>query len=304
MVSLVVAFALGVVTGSPITPRLATRPLPKRIDAAEPMLERLPGGVLSSYRGLGSWIDWVDAGPWAHPFETVRLMKERGVDTIFVQTSTYGLSQALINPAAQSAFIEEAHRLGIYVVAWYVPSFVHMEMDLERARTAIEFRTPTGQAFDSFALDIEAPIVKDIDKRNARLLRLSDRIRKVAGADYPLGAIVPDPVVSRYWPSFPYKGLVDSYDVFIPMGYFTFRARGFENVRAYTAAAILKIRDLTGDPNVPIHAIGGIAGDTGPKDAAGFVRAVRDHRVLGGSFYDFPITSEREWNSLAPLSRQ
>lgn len=301
--AVLVAFMVGLSLGSPAVTRLDSRPVPTRVKVAETR-SRLPGDKLSSYRGLGSWIDYIDQGPWAHPYETIRAMKDLGVDTIFVQTSTYGLDQGLIHPPLLSAFIEEAHRHGIYVVAWYVPSFRKVDVDVERSMAAIDYRTPSGQAFDSFALDIEAPLVRDIATRNARLLKISRRIRDAAGPRYPLGAIIPDPVGSRYWPAFPYRELTDLYDVFVPMGYFTYRARGFDSVRAYTAANIAKIRAETGDDDVPIHAIGGIAGDTGPHDTRGFVRAVTDGRVLGGSYYDYPITSDREWDALSPLSRR
>ncbi|HVF52739.1 MAG TPA: hypothetical protein VNC78_03930 [Actinomycetota bacterium] len=259
---------------------------------------------VEAYRGLGSWVDWVDLAPWAHPVATVRGMHERGVQTLFLQTSTYGLDVALKEPLAMGLFIEEAHRLGMNVVAWYVPSFAHMKVDLARVKAALDFRTPKGETFDSFALDIEATHVDDIATRNKRLIRMSEKIRAYTGPDYSLGAITPDPVASRYWPNFPYRELTKTYDVFVPMGYFTFRARGFNNVKAYTAAGIRMIRKASGDPNFPIHAIGGIAGDTEPRDVRGFVSAVRASRVLGGSFYDYPITNDEEWAALAPLSRR
>ncbi len=258
---------------------------------------------LEAYEGLGSWVDWIDDGPWDFPFSTLRSMKERGVQTLFVQTSTYGIKQTLLDRASLTVFIEESHRLGMKVVAWYVPNFAHRENDLRKSLAALNFKTPTGQRFDSFALDIEATTVQDIETRNQRLLWLSREIRAAAGPDYPLGAVIPDPIGSRYWPNFPYKEVAKTYDVFVPMGYFTFRARGYRNVAAYTAANIRAIRKAVGDPHVPVHAIGGIAGETGPNDVRGFVDALRRNRALGGSFYDFPITTEAEWRALSHLSR-
>ncbi len=277
---------------------------PVVVAQAEGSTERSEPNDLEAYEGLGSWVDWIDNGPWAFPFSTLRSMKKRGVQTLFVQTSTYGLKETLLDRAALTVFIEEGHRLGMKIVAWYVPSFAHRELDLKKSLAAVNFTTPTGDRFDSFALDIEATTVKDITTRNQRLLWLSREIREAAGPDYPLGAVIPDPVGSRYWPNFPYKEVAKSYDVFVPMGYFTFRARGYRNVAAYTAANIRMIRRAVGDPNMPVHAIGGIAGDTGPNDVRGFVDALRRNRALGGSFYDFPITTNAEWKALSQLTRR
>ena len=64
-------------------------------------------------------------------------------------------------------------------------------------------------------------------ERSVRLLGLSSALRKAVGPDYPLGAIIPSPrgmqLRPDYWPRFPYEGLARTYDVFMPMGYFTYR---------------------------------------------------------------------------------
>ena len=256
---------------------------------------------LTAYEGLGSWIDIFNVRPWENPKGAVRTLAKRGAKTIFLQTSTYGQSGGIFDEQAVNDFLHEAHRRGMKVVAWYVPSFAQQKIDLRRALRAIEYRSPSGERFDSFGLDIEATHVRDISVRNARLLALSRRIRKAAGPSYPLSAITPDPVTSSYWPGFPWKAAADIYDVIVPMGYFTFRAHGFEEVREYTEDGIETIRDETGDEDVPIHFIGGIADEAGPVDLKGFVKASREHEVMGASLYDYPITSRRSWYELRAL---
>lgn len=256
--------------------------------------------LLSSYGGLGSWIDLFNRGPWRNPSWTVRRMDRRGVHTIYLQTATYGSADHIVFPRRVAEFIAAAHRRGMFVVGWSVPSFTRPNKDFRRARAALRFRTGEAERFDSFALDIEADLVDKVWKRNERLLEISKRLRRVAGNDYPLGAIIPD-VHSNYWPGFPYKRLARIYDVMVPMGYFTFRARGYRNVRDYTAANIRVVRRETGDPMTPIHVIGGIADDVGVAAARGFIRAVREHRALGASLYDFPITSKRTWTELKAI---
>jgi hypothetical protein len=258
---------------------------------------------LVAYEGLGSWVDLFNRGPWRDPVSTVRRMKRQGVRTIYLQTATYGSPSAIVHPTKLARFITAAHARDMYVVGWSVPSFAKAWKDFWRARSAISFRTRSGDRLDSFALDIEADIVRSIWRRNHRLLVLSRRLRTLAGPSHELGAIVPDPAHNKYWPNFPYKRIANLYDVMVPMGYFTFRTWGFANVRDYTAANISYIRRKTRNPKTPIHVIGGIADDVGVPAARGFVSAITDKNVLGASLYDFPITSQNCWGELSKIRR-
>jgi hypothetical protein len=260
------------------------------------------GPDLTAYEGLGSWVDLFDRSPWRNPSWTVRKMKARGVRTIYLQTATYGSSAPVVYPKKVAEFIASAHRRGMTVVGWSVPSFRTPEKDFWRARAGAMFKTGEGERFDSFALDIEADMVRNIWLRNHRLIEMSNKLRKVVGPDYPLGAIIPD-THSLYWPDFPYKDVADRYQVIIPMAYSTFQTHGYRGVRNYTASNIKTIRQKTGNPNTPVHVIGGIADDVGVPAARGFVRAIKEHNALGASLYDFPITSEETWDALSAVPK-
>jgi hypothetical protein len=83
------------------------------------------------------------------------------------------------------------------------------------------------------------------------------------------------------------------------MAYFTDAGvRGANAAFAYLAADVADIRDRTGNPRVPIHLIGGLAGAMGARETAGFMRAVDACDPLGYSLYEFPITSRDEWTAL------
>ena len=263
-----------------------------------------PGDVpdLTPYRGLGAWVDMYNEGPWDDPARIVGRMKARGATTLFLETANWGLKRDMFRVRAIDRFIEAAHANDIDVVAWTVPSFVRLEHDYRRARVAIEYETPNGERFDSFALDIEATEVRRIGARNRRLLALSERLRALVGPDYALGAIIPDPAGQRYWPEFPYAGVDRFYDVFLPMGYWTYRTRGYNNVLNYSTANIRIIRRETGDPKVPVNVIGGIADDSFGKENRAFVRALRTNDAIGGGMYDLPLMYRKQWEDLAPLS--
>jgi hypothetical protein len=270
---------------------------PPVLDVGQP--EKSPFEVrFAAYKGLGSWIDLFNHGPWEHPTKTVARMDRRGVQTIYLQTSSYGSNRRIVFPQKTEGFIRAAHARGIKVVGWSVPSFRHPNKDFVRALAGIRFETDDGDRLDSFAIDIEADIVDAIWKRNKRLLKLSDKLRARVGDDYPLGAITPDPGHALYWPEFPYKGVAKRYDVIVPMGYFTFRTKGYRGVHRYTLNGIRFIREETGNHKTPIHFIGGIADEVGTPTARAFVKALRKRRVLGGSLYDFPITKPKTWRAL------
>jgi hypothetical protein len=261
------------------------------------------------YAGLGTWLDIYATPYWTHPQREVAAMARDGVRTLYLQTGNYEQSVDLVRPHALGRFVDAAHAAGMRVVAWYLPSLLYPAMDARRALAAIRFRSAKGERFDSFALDIEASVVKSVPLRSKRLLELSARLRATVGHGYQLGAIIPSPVGIRrhrhYWPHFPYRSLARYYDVFLPMAYATDRGiRGIRATRAYNAADIAIIRARTGKPHVPIHLIGGLANAMGTREIAGFMQAVADCSPLGYSLYAFSVTRPTSWKALAaPVAR-
>jgi hypothetical protein len=257
---------------------------------------------LAAYSGLGTWVDIYDPVAWKSPEAMVQKMKARGVRTLYLETGNYGQKVDVVNPALAARFIDAAHANGMKTIAWYLPSFAAPKKDLRRSLAAIRFRTPSGGRFDSFALDIEASIVKNVGLRNSRLLTLSSQIREAVGASYPLGAIIPSPrgmqLLPAYWPKFPYSDLGLTYDVIVPMGYFSYRPTDLGGAYGYTVRNVALIRRGTGNPEIPIHVIGGVGHDVSAAQVNAFVRATRDCGVTGASLYDFTTTVSSGWKYL------
>jgi hypothetical protein len=254
------------------------------------------------YRGLGTWVDLYDVRAWDDPVAAVDDMQAHGVHTLFLETSNYGWSTDLNRPDAMGALIEAAHARGMKVVAWYLPGFKDPARDWTRVKAALDFRSASGQKFDSFTLDIEASIVKDVGTRTTRLAALSRRLRAAVGTRYALGACIPSPAGmadnATYWPQFPYKTLAGIYDVFVPMGYYTYHGDGYANAYRDTLDNIRIIREQTGQPTVPIHVIGGDATKSSLTETTAYVRALRQSGALGGSLYDWASTSAADWQAL------
>jgi len=256
---------------------------------------------LSAYTGLGTWVDLYDHQVLAKPEAEVAKMAKRGVGTLYLETSNYQMRNDIVNPARVARFIEAAHAKGMQIVAWYLPSFTNLARDKRRSLAAIDFKTPGGEQFDSFALDIESSLVKPASTRSARLLTLSRRVR-AANPDLTLGAIVPAPRGMQrlpwYWPGFPFVELARTYDVFLPMGYFTYRSKLASFTGVYTQLNITLLRTWTGNPALPVHPIGGIADAASTAQVRAFARAARNGKSVGASLYDYATTSAGQWREL------
>jgi hypothetical protein len=259
----------------------------------------------SVYGGLGTWLDIYAGSSWSNPAALVGRARKMGVRTLYLETSNYRRSADVMRPAQLGRFVDTAHAAGLNVVAWYLPGFADARLDARRALAAIRFRSRTGQAFDGFALDIEASVVRNVATRNARLLSLARLLRTASPAGYPLGAIIPSPVGMRrhphYWPSFPYTALARSFDAFLPMAYFSYYAHSRQSAYGYAHEVLRLLRAHVGRDKL-IHMIGGSAHAIPAATLAGFVRAVSECGARGISQYAFPETSAANWAVLAAAS--
>jgi hypothetical protein len=274
-----------------------------RMPASAPRTVIRANPNIAPFRGMGTWVDIYDDPAWAHPRRAVQGMAARGVRTLYLETSNFSRNHAFVFKDGVKRFVDAAHAFGVQIVSWYLPGLRRVARDFRRARAAIRFVTPNGNDFDGFGLDIEASVVTDPANRTARLLRLSDRLRKAAGSTYPLGAIIPSPrridvTDPHYWPGFPYAELASTYDAILPMTYYTYRVSGGAGAHRYTSSVIDLIRRDVGNDRVPIHVIGGIANASSGSETRGFVHAVRERGVIGASFYTFPTVDAADWNEL------
>jgi hypothetical protein len=261
-----------------------------------------PAADLSAYRGLSTWVDIYDDDVMSNPELAVSQMSGLGVGVVFLETGNSSQAADVVKPDLVGRFVEAAHAEGLRVVAWYLPTLVRPARDLRRALAAIDFESPAGERFDSFALDIESSVIRLVARRTARVIALGQRLRAAVGPDYPLGAIIPAPrgmeLLPAYWPGFPYSQLAGTFDVFLPMVYFSYRTHDLAQASDYVARSIGIIREQTGDPRVAIQAIGGIAARSRLGQVRGFVDAACGAGALGIGLYDFATTRARQWQEL------
>jgi hypothetical protein len=263
--------------------------------------------LAQTFSGLGSWIDIFDDAAWEHPEATVRAMYRKGATILFLQSGSSRPGPAVHRPARTVRFLRAAHERGMTVVAWYLAPYTDRAYETRRAIGAIEFEQD-GESFDAFALDIETAAESPSGAvRNRRLLAMSERVRDVAGALYPLGAIIPSPAGlamphgQAWWPDFPYDDLHRLYDAFLPMGYYTYHAETARGAYRDTRRNIRLLREETGDEDVPIHLVGGAAAYSNAAEGQAFARAATRYGVIGASMYDQMTMGAEDWRAVRAI---
>jgi hypothetical protein len=261
--------------------------------------------TLEAYKGLGAWLDVYD---WSATFaqhspalepDAVDQLAADGVQTLFIQASKWDAPELVLEPARLTAFIDRAHQRGISVVGWYLPTYEDPGRDLQRLLAI------AALPVDGLAVDIESRKVGDVTERNRRVVEVSNALRAALPGEVlgviPLEPILIEDINPRYWPGFPWAELAPSYDVWMPMAYWTNRRGPWRDAYSYMAANIDRVRAHIGQPAGLIHALGGIGDTTSVVDLQGFRTAALERSVLGGSIYDFRTTQAPHWPELLPF---
>ncbi len=305
-----------------VIPRVSANP----IKTVEPNIQiiRQSERSITSYWGLGTWIDSYDIDPTyvntptVTP-EDVASMADSGIRTIYMQAarSDSRANWPITDPWILTEFLLAAHERDIEVVAWYLPKWNSGTEDIERLSALSEFEV-LGHSFDGLALDIEwNNDGLEGRERSLRLIDLSYELRERAGSD-PLGDIVMPPVLTSeinpdFWPDFPWKEIAPIYDVWMPMSYWSFRTEEHADPYYYSGESIRLLRSYLEDPEAKIHGIGGIGLDDGTslpdpgeplariEDLQAFVNSLIDTGSIGGSIYDWATTGEHSRQQLADL---
>ena len=280
-------------TAAPTTTTTVPPPPP-----ANPASRQTTAGI-EPYRGLGAWVDLLDWAVSPTPPKTQKpkfqlpeldAMAAVGVQTLYLQITRRSHPSDIPEPERLLPIIDRAHQLGMYVVAWYVPGHLDVNLDLRRA-VAI-----ANLDLDGITIDIESNAVKDVAERNRRLVFFSAELRRLLPGR-AIGATVLPPVntelpTHKLWPTFPYGQITPFFDVWQLMNYWTDLsvASGWRDSYKYTLENMARLRQRTGRPDLPIHLIGGVGDRTNTYDIGVFVRAAVEAGAIGVSTYDWGVT--------------
>jgi hypothetical protein len=269
--------------------------------------------VYQPVRQLGTWVDTLDYA--LNPVEGIRGMRDRGVRTLYLGTARFNGSGDFFDRTKAGQWLDEAHKAGIFVVGWYVPAYGDMARDLRRTLAIATYVSPAGQRFDAVGVDIErlnlgTPSSNDGEvSRSTFIARSVENLRQVrAGTQSLLVAIVPPPFATHPSPQFPdprwngfnWTGIRTHSDVIMPMAMWTNRRTpsnqpfSATDVYNWTVQEIRETVRLTGRPVAVEGGVGASLSTNTPATTDRlnrFVDAVRDTRSLGGSHYDYQVTT-------------
>jgi hypothetical protein len=259
------------------------------------------------FRRLGTWVDVYDYATLT-PSVAVADMKARGVRTLLLATARFDSAADFYDRTEMGQWLDEAHKVGIKVVGWYVPAYGDMVRDVRRTVAIGNYVSPTGQRFDAVGVDIErfgASGEVDRDTFNSLVVPHLRQVRSRTSA--VIGAIVPSPYATdpgNNWEGFPWSGVGRNSEVVVPMALWSFRTNFTPTqVREWVVDQIDRAEALTGRK---VHVEGG-SGDVtktpiNEQTVGAFVQAVADGGAIGGSHYDYATTPAWAWSILVGIN--
>lgn len=253
---------------------------------------------LAPFSGTGSWVSIYDSHALRHPERVIATLRAHRIHTLFLETSNDRQRHDVVHPVAIARLLDAAHAAGIEVVGWYLPSFTHPQREVERALAGARFRSPSGNGFSAFALDIESTAIRSLRVRSDRAVAVARAVRAGLPRGTALGAITIDPAGAQYWNGYPFAELARSVDVFLPMEYFTYRTHGVRRVAAYSTSNVRLVRSLAGDASFPVQPIGGNAAAASLPAVRAFLDSSRASGTLGVSLWEYGGMRPREWAAL------
>jgi hypothetical protein len=251
------------------------------------------------FRGTGAWVS-LFTNEWSDPVAACQAFAARGVKTLYLETGRSNSTGAIAKAPETSAFIDAAHAAGLDIVAWYYPTLRKPDLDVARVLATARFQSASGGTFDGVGIDIEDETVKIITRRNTRLLSLMRRVRAAVPA-MPIGAITYPPVAldlnKKVWPTFPWVQVARLSDAMLPMSYWRYDTHSPVGAAWYTAANLIALRFLTGNPNLVVHIVGLVPAST--AEVSAFAHQAGANGAAGVSLYPAQAVSAGEWPILA-----
>jgi hypothetical protein len=250
------------------------------------------------FRGTGAWVS-LFTNEWNDPVGASQFFAAHGATTLYLETGRSNSTAALAKPAQTGAFLDAAHAAGLKVVAWYYPTLRQPDLDIARLLATARYVSPGGGRFDGIGIDIEDQTVKIITRRNIRLLSLMRRVRAAVPA-MPIGAITYPPVAldlnTKVWPDFPWGQVAKLSDAIVPMAYWRYDTKTPVGAAWYTAANLVALRFLTGDPDLVVQIVG-LAPATAAEVTA-FAHQAGAGGAAGLSLYPAQSVTGPEWSLL------
>lgn len=240
--------------------------------------------------GPGIW-----ANIWNYPSGDLdaycKNLQAKGIRNLFIQTSRSN-TPAVRHPEKLGPLIDACHRYGVRVIGWSFAELLDPQADAAKMIEAAQFRSAGGGRLDAVAPNLE----KNLEPW--RIEKYSKQVRASLGANYPMVAVVYSPLnrcfeVARI----PWKTLAKYYDAIAPMCYWNSKYQKLDP-HEYTVETVRRIRELTGKPDIEIHAIGDAMG-TKKDSIHSFLKGCKVSEVTGVSLYPNQQMTEEQLEALS-----
>jgi hypothetical protein len=263
-------------------------------EVRRPRVPRYLGGIPT---GTGMWTWEPEHTEGGNARKIVARAEAAGLTHIYVRTGSSW--QGFHGGPFLERILPKAHAAGIKVYGWDFPSMQHLPTDLERAETAIRYRTAGGHRIDGFVADIETGS-EGTDLSGGKAGAYGRRLRARVGEDEVLVACVPNPT-SHHLAIFPYAEVLAPYDAVAPMIYWLNRQpdtdvdAALDYLRRYDKPLLPVGQAYDGAPE------GGRPGPPPRDEIARFIRAARSNGARAISFWSWQHASDEIWQTIADV---
>ena len=246
--------------------------------------------------GKGMWIYEPDKTEGGNVHAIVAKAKAVGLSHLYVRTGSSW--DGFYAGAFLDQLLPVAHEADLLVYGWDFPRLIDWQADVERAKAAIDHRTPDKHRIDGFSADIETRS-EGTHITGEAAAAYGASLREAVGGNFPLIATVPRPSRQQ---NYPYAEVVASFDAIAPMVYWLNRQPDTDVAGA--------LRDLAqfGKPVFPVGQAydgapeGGRAGVPPPEELWRFMAAGEAGGAQGVSFWSWQAANARAWSAIAEAS--
>jgi hypothetical protein len=274
---------------APTTTVTTAPPAPTTTTTTAPPAIARPGVIPV---GKGMWLYQLSMAEGGDAARVVRKAKAAGLTHLYLRLGSS--KGGFYDQAELDKLLPAAHAAGLKVVGW---DFVYLDdpaADAARAKSEIDYVTPTGDRIDAFSADIETTS-EGVSLTAGSAAAYGAQLRALAGPHYPLIATVPRPSAKR---PFPFAEATASFDAIAPMVYWQNR-----DPAADVAGAIATLAPL-GKPILPVGQAynggdeGGPDRDPPKEQITAFMDTAMAKGAVGVSFWVWNHATPDQWSAI------
>jgi hypothetical protein len=247
--------------------------------------------------GKGMWLtysDWVNTPD----SQIIGTAEADHVTHLYVEVATS--SSGFYGRDALVDLLPKLHAVHIALIAWIYSTLNNPAADAQLAARVANFAAIGGNSVDGLAIDMEENLTPgNIDS-------FGTLVRQSLGTDYPMVAVIypPQSDPGQTYASM-YKACAANFNVLAPMDYWHNTPAAYTGAQAaaYVTQSLQMLRNLSGDPGIPISVIGqaytmfpGQSGPNGIEERAA-LQAARSGGAIGYSMYRWGTASPAEWQA-------